>query len=335
MSSEQLGRSRHTDLAHIDYYSPEEIERGLRLHKLKRFETIKEMTHRTSVLEHELRVTQHSVIFSKVLLALGEDIDLRRVLFFADHHDDTEIETGDIPTPKKTSASGEEKAKMEQDERDAAQKVDRMVQKPLGFRSFPQEYEEYKSQRSIEARIVNYADKWDAIHEAVHEVICGDNKEGFRRVIIGYSPIFEELNKVNGDWQRKLKGLLGDDFFDLPHPYQLIPRSPDELNYKEVGEFMQSIAEDNPISYFFWLRFNKSLFKLDFLKSVFPGWMDKFPQWVLQDIERVRVKAPFKTTRSGLLVPSTTIDIETLTFGESLELDLLESQLVAIATITR
>jgi len=203
----------------------------------------------------------------------------------------------------------------------------------LGFRAFPIEFEEYKSQKSLEARIVNYADKWDGLHEAVHEVVCGDNKERFKEVINDYKPAFEELNDKNKDWHERLKWLLGDNFFDIPNPDTLVPKFPEKLGYKTVGDFMKSIAEGNPISYFFWLRFNKSLFGLDFLLHTFPGWMDKFPLEILQDIERVRAKAPFKTTQSGLFIPSTEVNVGNLTFGESLKLDILESQLVATTRV--
>lgn len=333
MASERFLNIPHPEIAHINFFSPEELERIRALHAIKRFGSIKEMTHRTSVAEHELRVMSHSFFFAKMLLAQELSIDLRKVSFFADHHDDPEIITGDISALVKRDASEEEKAKMEQDEKTAAEQVDRLVQKPFGLRDFPHEYNEYKSQESLEARIVNYADKWDGLHEAIHEVVCGENKEGFKKVIKDYKPIFEELNIENKDWLDKLKKVFGDDFFDFPDPEKLVPKSPEKLSYKTVGDFIKSIAEGNPRSYFFWLRFNKSLFKLDFLKHTFPGWMDKFPLEILQDIERVKNKAPLKKTHSGLWVPSAHIDIPNITFGESLKLDTLEVQLVMASEI--
>lgn len=332
MSSERFGDKVHPDIAHINFFSREEIERATALHAIKRFQAIKEMTHRTSVLEHELRVSKHSIVFSRVLLALGIEVDLPRVLFFADHHDDVEIETGDISTPQKISASQEERVRIEEDEREAAKKVDHLIQKPLLFRSFPEEYEEYKSQKTLEARIVNYADKWDGLHEAIHEVVCGENPKDFKEVINGYRPTFEELGIKNKDWHDKLKVILDNDFFDFPDPEKLTLKSSEKLSYKTVGNFIKSIAEGNPRSYFFWLRSNKSVFGLDFLERTFPGWMDKFPQPTLKDIKRVRDKHPFKTTASGLWVPSTETNIGNLTFGESMELNIFEIQLTAIAS---
>lgn len=334
MSSEQFRSLPLQDLAHIDWHSPEEVERAVRLNNILRFGTIEEMTHRTSVLVHEGRVAKGALVISRVLSAQGVAVDLKRVLFLADHHDDIEMETGDIPTPVKESATKEELKKMEEDERVAAEKIDHLVQKPLFFRSFPEEYEEYKSQKTIEARIVSYMDKWDGIHEAIHEVICGDNKETFREVIEKYKPLFVDLMDKNKDWQIKLKNIFGDDFFSVPDPEKLVSKMPIELDYTNVFNFMRSVAQDNPISYFFWLRFNKSLFRLDFLRFVFPGWIDKFPPIVLKDIERVRKKQPFKKSDSGLWVPSNQKNVGNLTFGESLEFDILEPQLAAIAMIS-
>ncbi len=333
MSSEQFKHLPPIEIAHMDFYSPEQAERVERLHAIKRFGAIKEMTHRTSVWEHTLRVSKHSVLFSKILLVLGVNVDLRRVLFLADHHDDVEIETDDIPTPTKRSATKEQKTQMEADERAAARKVDRLVQKPWGFSDFPKTLEEYKAQKSLEARIVDYADKWDCLHEAVHEVVCGENKIGFKEVIYGYKPTFEDLNKRNEDWQEKLKSILGNDFFDFPDPEKLVPKSPEQLDYATVGNFIKSVAQGNPKSYFFWLRFNKSAFGLDFLKRTFPGWMDRFPQAILKDIERVKDQHPFKTTASGLWIPSTEINIGNLTFGESMKMDLLATQLIMAANL--
>lgn len=333
MASERVNLS-HPEIAHISFYSREEMERIGALHALRRFSSIEKMTHRTSVAEHTLRVMTHSFFFTKMLLCQGVLVDLKKVNFFADHHDDPEIVTGDISTLKKRDASEEEKAKMEQDEKSAVSKVDRLIQKPLGFRDFPQEYEEYKSQKSLEAQIVNYLDKWDALHEAIHEVVCGENKEGFEQVIRDYRHLFEELNDKNRGWQDKLKTILGNDFFTVPDPDKLAPKFSEKLNYKTAGDFMRSLYDGNPRSYFFWLRFNKSLFKLDFLLRTFPGWMDKFPREILEDIERVRTKAPFKKMPSGLLIPSIEIDLSNLTFGESLGQDTLEVQLVMASQIS-
>lgn len=333
MSSEQFRNRVHPDIAHIDFHSLAEGERIRRLSRIKRFGTIKEMTHRTSVLEHELRVSRHSTFFAKMLVAFGERMDLKRVLFFADHHDDPELETGDIATSKKRTASKEELSKMEDDERVATQRIDHLVQKPLGFRSFPEEFTEYKSQKTLEARIVNYADKWDGLHEAVHEVVCGDNQEGFKKVVNDYKPIFEELNEKNKDWHNKLKRVLGNNFFDFPVPDKLIPKSLKDLNYHKAIDFIKSIADGNPRSYFFWLRFNESLFGIEFFAYTFPGWIKKFPKEVLADIERVKTKAPLKRRQSGLFIPSTEIDIKNLTFGESLTVDTLGVQLEMAARI--
>lgn len=333
MYSEQFRSRVHPDIAHIHFNSLGEGERMRRLSGIKRFATIKEMTHRTSVLEHELRVSRHSTLFAKMLIAFGERMDLKRVLFFADHHDDPELETGDIATSKKRTASKEELSKMEDDERFAAQRIDHLVQKPLGFRSFPEEFARLKAQKSLEAKVVNYADKWDGLHEAIHEVVCGNNQEGFKKVINDYKPDSEELNEKNKDWHDKLKRVLGDNFFDFPVPDKLIPKSPKDLNYNKAIDFIKSIADGNPRSYFFWLRFNESLFGIEFLTYTFPGWIKKFPKEVLADIERVKTKAPLKKRQSGLFIPSTEIDIFNPTFGESLTMDTLGVQLEMAARI--
>lgn len=336
MPTENYRNLPPADLAHIDFHSPKEQERARRLLAIPRFGTIEKMTHRTNVLLHEMRVANSANLLAKAFLAFNKDqepIDLRKVVFFADHHDDPEMETGDIPTPSKINATEEERKTMEADERAATAKVDHLVSKPLWARSFPEEFEEYKSQKSLEARIVNYADKCDGLNEAVHEVVCGENKEKFRRVVEGYRQTFEDLNKKNENWLEIIKPFFGQDAFDFPNPQALVPKNPSDLNYKTVWDFMKSIGEGNPRSYFLWLRFNKSLFGLDFFEFTFPGWMDKFPQEVLDDIKRVKNKEPFKKSKSGLLIPATAIDPLNKTFGESLENDLLGPTIKALGAV--
>lgn len=202
MPSENYRNLPHPDIAHIDFASSLEIERGNRLHAIPRYGTIENMTHRTTVLLHAIRVANHAKFFARAFMTLSknqQDIDLRKITFFGDHHDDPEMETGDIPTPLKITATDDEKRVMEANEKLAAAKVDRLVSKPLWARSFPEEFEEYKSQKSLEARMVNYADKWDGLQEAVHEVVCGDNKEKFKKVVEDYGDIFDELNQSNQD----------------------------------------------------------------------------------------------------------------------------------------
>lgn len=325
MIPDQL-RHSHPDIAHINFKSSKEMKRANSLLKIGRFGKIEEMTHRTSVAEHELRVTKQSIIFSKILLNFDVRLNLRKILFFADRHDDPEILTDDIDAETKRNATPEEKAKMDEEERMAVEKLDNIIPKPLCIRSFPQEFEEYKAQKTIEARIVNYFDKWDGLHEAIHEVVCGNNRKDFKQVILNYKLTLEELNEKNKDWQTDLKKIFGDDFFDFPDPDKLVSKSPNELDYKTAGTFIESVAKGNPKSYIFWLMFTKSLFRIDFLQFTFPGWMDKFPKELLQDIVRVKTKAPFKKTHSGLLIPSTEKDVFNPTFGESLEIDTLESR---------
>jgi len=101
MASEQFRGKFHPNIAHMDFFSAQEVERAERLHAIKRFGSIEKMTHRTSDFEHELRTAKHSMIFSRILLELSVGVDLEQVLFFADHHDDVEMETGDTPAPKK------------------------------------------------------------------------------------------------------------------------------------------------------------------------------------------------------------------------------------------
>lgn len=309
---------------HIDYFSDEELERCDRLDAIPRYSAIKEMTHRGSVGSHVIRVTVLTMFGTDMLLNLGYELDQPRAVLYADHHDDTEIpDMEDIPSPVKRKAKGKKKKELQKREREAVQEVEHLVAKPTWIGSYKELYEDYKRQDTIEAILVNFMDKWDGLHEAVHEVICGDNKDEFRRVVEEYRPVFEDLNLANGLWHQAAGTYLGADLFSFPEPDKLISRKPQDLDWSSAQNLIKSAADGNPKSYMFWLMASQHAFKFHFLSRIFPGWIEHVPEKVWEDIDRITKSNPYKTTESGLLVPSTQIDPGNPTFGESLTFEIL------------
>lgn len=328
-------RIEHPDLAHIDWFSSTEQERALALHGIPRFGTIENMTHRTSVLIHSLRVVQHTIFFSDILGISGLPVDQRKTLFMADHHDDAEIKTGDISGKINRNTSPSDNERIRKEERSAAQSIESIISKPKGFKNYyPTVYEELERQETLEAQIVQFADKWDGLHEAIHEVTCGENRQVFERVIEEYRPVFAKFRKDNEKWQGFIEQATGDpNFFAFPDPGKLASKTPGTLYYSSADSFIKSVAERTTTSYWYWLRCTKSFQRLDFLALTFPGWMDKFPKGILNDIARVKARLPYKETASGLLVPSTVTDPRNLTFGESLAFDIFLPRMRAQAML--
>ncbi len=321
---EALRYTRLEGYEHIDPFSSEQLERCDRLDEIPRYSSIEQMTHRGTVGAHALRVTALTFFATDMLLNLGVELDQPKAVFLADHHDDTEIpDMEDIPSPVKRKAKGRKKKELEEKEREAVGQVEHLIEKPQGVESYREAYEEYRAQRTLETKVVNYMDKWDGLHEAVHEVVCGENKIAFRRVIEEYRPVFDELNRVNESWQKVAGLYLGDDLFTFPDPDKIVPKTPADLDWSTAQNLMKSIAQGLR-SYMFWLMTTQHVFKHQFLVRAFPGWLDYVPLEVWDDIERVRLNNPYKTTNSGLLVPSGTIDPDSPTFGESLNFELLK-----------
>lgn len=312
----RIGVIPHPDWDHINWYSEQELVRAAYM-LIPRYHAIEEMTHRTTVLHHALRVQATSIHFSQMLLNLGVEIHQPKIIFLSDHHDDCEMVTGDIPTPVKTNATPEEREQIDGKEREAALLVEDLVAKPKFIPSFQVVVDEFREQRTIEARVVKFADKWDGLQEAVHEVVTGTNKDGFKQVIREYEPKFRDLREQNRDWQDIVSQIIGEAFFEFPDPESLSPKTIPQLSFRTPEDFIESLCQGNPVGFRYWLIFNRIAFGLDFLKQVFPGWMGAFPSNVLEDIERVRQGRPRKRA-SGLILPSTYIDPNEVDFGEPL-----------------
>ena len=306
----------HPRMNHIDYFSAAEQVRTEELLAIPRYHKIEKMTHRTNDALHELRVTTLSVMASTMLLHLGVDHDQVEVIFKARHHDDAEIKTGDTPSPVKRNATPEERERMKEEEMKAIEELEWMIPKPKGFDNFAKPFGDYREQKGMVDRLINYWDKFDGLHEAIHEVICGDNPEAFKQVIREYEPTFQELTAANQDWMPLLEKFLGRGFFKFPDPDTLpTGRKPEDLDYTNARKFMLSVAEGAPDSYVHWLYMNQFNFRVDFLPRTFPGWRYDWPAHVEQDIKEVQEKSPYRTTASGLLVPR---NPQNPTFAETL-----------------
>ena len=285
-----VGRLMHPDYIHMDFFSPSQLERAKRLGSIPRWSAIKEMTHRPTVGAHSMKVMSISMLFSQMCLELGLELDQPLMVFMADHHDDTELaDMEDIPAPVKRKATQAEKKRIEKKEKKDAERVEHLVDKPIGIESFQKAFDDYRKQDTVESRIVKYADAWDGLHEAINEIVCGENKDEFRRIVEEYRPEFEELNKKNKDWQRLACMFLGDDFFEFPDVRSIPSTRFEELDFTSSAALAYSIAKAESGSYFFWLACAEQTFKLSFFDFVFPSWKNRLPRNVVNDIQRTQV----------------------------------------------
>ena len=260
------------------------------LDNIPRFGTIPEMTHRPTLGAHSVKVPFFAFYIGQALLESGVEIDQPKLVYMGQHHDDAEILIGDVPTPVKRSASPEEQKSMESKELEAIKKLESSTPKPTWFESIEKLFQEYKDQETLESRIVYYLDKWDGLHEAINEVVCGDNKDAFRGVISEYGPLFKELNRENTVWQRVVTSIIGHDIFKFPDPNRLVAKNFNDLDFTNVVTLALSLSKDNAFSYNWWLFMNQAIFKTWFFKYVLPGWQGLLPEGLKEDFDLAKTK---------------------------------------------
>lgn len=264
------------------------------LFDISRYTAFENMTHRTQVMAHAQRVAGYSRNMYLMLTKFGRiNLDCGKLIFMAANHDNAEILQGDIPASVKRSASPEEKREMKEEERKALDEVRNLSFRQGQYTDYLEVYEEYEKRESIEARLVNFADKNDGLHEAVHEVVCGDYPENFKGVIAEYREEFRKLREQNRDWQDIVEQIFGP-IFDFPCS-GFSPKNPEELDYSSFTAFLKSLTNGNPSSYGLWLAVNKEVYDIHFLHNVFPGWISRFPSEILAEVERVE----FSDTRAS------------------------------------
>lgn len=162
------------------------------LHAIERFHEYK-MIHRTNLLIHAKRVKALALEIGGGCLQKGYPIDMSKIERMSIHHDDPEIETGDIPTPVKRAMSFEEKKQLKRKEMDAASRL-AVELTTLPRETYLSDHKERVQKESIESQIVDIADKIDGLCETLHELRCGN--ESFWDVLENYRRIFsEELAK--------------------------------------------------------------------------------------------------------------------------------------------
>ena len=285
-------------VAHINFLSENNIERQDELFGVERFKGLP-MVQKFSLAHHVLMAG----FFAEELSVMGHDVDPGRALWKGEYHDEPERVTGDVPTPEKRAMSSEEREKFEAWELEIMQDFEPKLDKPTWADSATQLYVDHRRKETVEDRIVNFFDKWDASNEAVHEIVCGDGGDEFSEILGRYKEIIAELRGQNLDWLEPIEKLFGEEVFTVPDPGTLTKKTLEDMSYASAKSFIEEIAKGNPFSYTFWLAFNSYLSGLGFLLMTFPGWEEKMPPKVLRAIELVKGGKNEYISPSGLVIP--------------------------------
>lgn len=250
--------------------------------RVKRYDGIK-MTHRTDLWTHARRTT---FLAMNLTMAIEDTEDLvydpRKIVRLAYHHDDAEFLTGDTPGNIKRAMNPEERAELSLREDSASRALAKYylnIADDLNVDQYIADQKEIREKKTLEAQIVDVADKLDALGEIVHELRCGN---------LDFIPVFQRYVKVFQDFERydfwrkvKSNPKVGMEYPLTISEVLLIEKiSPDSFPTRESMEEKLMTEKHLPPYYGTWLALTFMGFGVGTEKYLFPGWyMDFWKKW--------------------------------------------------------
>lgn len=234
--------------------------------------------HPHSVNTHNLRTEEVAVNMAYFVLDRDVEMILPNIRWGAKRHEDAEIVTTDLASHEKHFMSDDEKADLKTKEKKARELVGTAY---LGLTG--EKHERYMiatdifdKKEILEAQIVDIADKFDALGEALHELRCGN--ESFIPVLEYYRETKIPSLERHAVWKR----IGGEEIFGLLD----IPSNKEALDMprllisdlKSRGTLREDIDDKRlPRAYRTWLGINMNLFLSDPQPEIFlfPGWRDE------------------------------------------------------------
>lgn len=148
-------------------------ETGLR--SVWRYSLYSKMWYRTNLWTHSRRVAwMVEEMIPTAQRVFGDSFDPKRAVALALVHDDAEILFGDIQAGNKAKMSNEELEKIKQQELDAINELASGYPAMIGGYSYKSLLLEAVEKKSNECVLLNWADKYDAFCEALHELYAGN-----------------------------------------------------------------------------------------------------------------------------------------------------------------
>lgn len=147
-------------------------EEGLR--RIKRYHIYKTLFYRSSDYSHSKRVAWHVVSLAPAITKHLPQFDARRALALALVHDDAELMTGDHQAGNKKNMTPEQLAALNEQERVAIGELASRFPATVGGYSYREMLEDILDIQSVEAQVVKYLDRTDAMGEALHELYAGN-----------------------------------------------------------------------------------------------------------------------------------------------------------------
>lgn len=202
-----------------------------KLRSVTRYSLYTSMWYRTDLWAHSRRVSWIVEEISPFVLSIFPQFDPVKARVLALVHDDPEIIFGDVQAGNKSKMSSEELAQLKKKERAAIDAVVDLFADVLNPELYKALLLEVFEKRTLEAMVVDWADKYDAFGEALHEVYAGNPVWG-ERVVNEYGTIplpTEYYMNYFSKFTHKFPPLL--PLFTEEHP---LFRVPDEVSVPEV-----------------------------------------------------------------------------------------------------
>ncbi len=145
------------------------------LTSITRYSLYDQMYYRTNLLTHSQRVAWIvETIAPYAGTIFGSRFNPERAVLLALVHDDAEIIMGDVQAGNKSKMTAEQMADVKQMEQEAIKKVSHKYSLDLSPYSYEDLLRDAAEPNSLEAYVVQFADKFDALGEAMHEVFAGN-----------------------------------------------------------------------------------------------------------------------------------------------------------------
>ena len=148
-------------------------KKRLELKQILRYDNYQPMYYRVDVYRHCIRVA----LLVKELAERVKRVcplDKHKVFLMALIHDDPEIIIGDFSAGEKAKMSEGQLRKIKEAEKAAEETLIELFPKKLGKYHYRKLLEEVSEKQSLEARMVDIADKLDATGECFHEIFAGN-----------------------------------------------------------------------------------------------------------------------------------------------------------------
>ena len=144
------------------------------LRRIKRFATFTRFCYRSDLWEHERRVYILVRDLSPIARRTLQKFNAKKAQTLALVHDDTEIITGDVNLAEKRRMTKAALKKVAENETEAIEVLAGRFPKTINGFSYKKLLYHALHKDCIEAQVVSYADKVDAMCEAAHEVYGGN-----------------------------------------------------------------------------------------------------------------------------------------------------------------